>query len=616
LEPSGFITHSSVGFWRKIRVQAISPFVPGKAACALAGWINIVVAAIATSHRACRIRFPLPRSARSYRSGRGAVNREAGDGPPDTLARPTIGPTGPNACDTEEDPLPTFDVSTASPSEVAADLLILPVFEGRRLGPGGDEVAGALGVDLGEVLRLQGNEGRLGQVTVVPAFGGIRATGVLLVGVGAEKAAGSGQVRRAAQKAGRQSGRYATVASTLHRVGPDAAASAHAFAEGMTLGTYRFDRYKGQPIDQASKEKPRLKKVVVLSNAADRGAVRAAVDRGRIYGESANWARDLVNIPAIDLNPEGLAREAKAMANQVGLACKVWTRAQLQRGGFGGILGVGAGSANEPRLIELTYQGDGDAQPIAITGKGVTFDSGGLSLKPSEGMEWMKGDMGGAAATLAAMRAIALLKPKVNVISAIPSSENMPGGHAIRPGDVLHHRGGKTSEVLNTDAEGRLILADALAFLNERKPRVLIDSATLTGAMMIALGSDVYGIIGNDDGLIGDLLSAGEAEGEPAWQLPLWKEYQRHLESSVADLKNVGVRWGGAITAALFLSEFVGDTPWAHLDVAGTAFSEQNGEWWPRGATGSPARTLIRYVEDQAATNGSRPRRRSAAKRR
>ncbi len=214
-------------------------------------------------------------------------------------------------------------------------------------------------------------------------------------------------------------------------------------------------------------------------------------------------------------------------------------------------------------------------------------------------MWWMKADMGGAAATLAAMQAVAQLKPRVNVIAAIPSSENMPGGSAIRPGDVLRHRGGKTSEVLNTDAEGRLILADALAYLSEKRPRVIIDSATLTGAAMVALGTDIWVVIGSDDGLVQDLLSAGRAEGEPGWQLPLWTDYRKNIESTVADVKNTGGRWGGAINAALFLKEFVGNVPWAHLDVAGTAFVEQNGEYWPRGATGSPARTLIRYIESQ-----------------
>jgi leucyl aminopeptidase len=220
-------------------------------------------------------------------------------------------------------------------------------------------------------------------------------------------------------------------------------------------------------------------------------------------------------------------------------------------------------------------------------------------------------DMGGAAATLAAMRAIAQLKAKIDVIAAIPSAENLPGGSAIRPGDVLTHRGGKTSEVLNTDAEGRLILADALAYLAEKKPRAIIDSATLTGAAMIALGDEMYAVIGSDGELVSQLLEAGRREGEPGWELPLWTDYRKHIESTVADVKNIGQRWGGAITAALFLKEFVGDVPWAHLDVAGTAFSERQTDSWPRGATGSPTRTLIRYIESQAASGGTRSRVRS-----
>jgi leucyl aminopeptidase len=207
---------------------------------------------------------------------------------------------------------------------------------------------------------------------------------------------------------------------------------------------------------------------------------------------------------------------------------------------------------------------------------------------------------------MAVFRALARLKPKDNVIAAIPFAENMPSGSAIRPGDVLRHRGGKTSEVLNTDAEGRLVLADVLAFLAEKKPRVLIDSATLTGAAMVAVGPDIWAVMGNDDALVADLLAAGEAEGEPGWRLPLWTGYRRHIESTVADIKNVGIRYGGAITAGLFLAEFVGDTPWAHMDVAGPAFVEHATDWWPRGATGSPARTLLRYIEAQAAGGSSK----------
>jgi leucyl aminopeptidase len=504
--------------------------------------------------------------------------------------------------------VPTFEVSTSSPAEIAADLVIVPYFKNRVAGPGVEAVQQALDIDLMATLKDHGLIGKLGEVFSMPTLGRLKARSLVLVGLGPQDEADAGAIRKAAIKVARAAARFATVASTLPQVGENAQEAGHAFAEGMLLGSYRFDRYKERPIDEASKEKPKLKKVVAL--AATRGAntgLKSGLHRGQVYAEAANWARDLVNTPALDATPSFLAREARKIAALHGLRCKIWTKAELQRGGFGGILGVGAGSINEPRLIELAYRGGGSSAPIAISGKGVTFDSGGLSIKDAGNMEWMKADMGGAAAALATMRAIAQLKPKVNVIAAIPSSENMPGGSAIRPGDVLRHRGGKTSEVLNTDAEGRLILADALAYLAEKKPRVIIESATLTGAAMVALGQDIWAVMGTDDGLVADLLEAGRQEGEPGWQLPLWTDYRRHIESAVADVKNIGNRWGGAITAALFLKEFVGDVPWAHLDVAGTAFTETHSEYWPKGATGSPARTLIRYIENQA--NGSRSKR-------
>ena len=504
--------------------------------------------------------------------------------------------------------MPTFDTSSASPATMAADLVVLPFFQGREPGPGVREVESALGVDLGAALKAHGIEGRLGETFTVPTFGKIPATSVLLVGLGPQANDGTVAVRRASQRAGKPASRFASVASTLPQVGGDDRLAAHAFSEGMLLGGYRFDRYKAKPIDQDSQQKPKLKKITALVSGGAtkrKHEVSEGLRRGQVYAEAANWARDMVNTPAIDATPSFLASEARKMAALHGLKCRIWTKADLAKGGFGGILGVGSGSANDPRLIELEYRGGGREAPIALTGKGVTFDSGGLSIKPAEGMEWMKADMGGAAATLAVMRAIGQLKPKLNVIAAIPSSENMPSGSAIRPGDVLRHRGGKTSEVLNTDAEGRLILADALAYLVERKPRAIIDTATLTGAAMIALGDDLYAVIGSDRDLVADLLAAGEAEGEPGWELPLWTDYRRHIESTVADVKNVGIRYGGAITAGLFLKEFVSDVPWAHMDVAGTAFVERATDTWPRGATGSPARTIIRYLETVAARDGS-----------
>jgi leucyl aminopeptidase len=501
----------------------------------------------------------------------------------------------------------SLELSSKAPADTTADVLILPVFQGPAAGPGVAEVEAALGADLVQAAKDTGMRGKVGDSITVPTFGKIAPKFIMLVGVGPEEAADSSAVRKALQRTGSRLIRFGTVASTLPQLGSAREASMHAFAEGLTLGAYRFTEYKFEPIDDASRERTSLKKAFgLVGSDGDARALKAALKRGQVYGDAANWARDLVNRPALDATPDFLAREARKMADQFGLECKVWTKAELKKGGFGGILGVGSGSVNEPRLIELAYRGGGTRRPIAITGKGITFDSGGLSLKESQQMEWMKADMGGAAATLAVMRAVAALKPRVNVIAAIPTAENMPGGSAIRPGDVLRHRGGKTSEVLNTDAEGRLVLADALAYLVEKKPQVIIDSATLTGAAVVALGEDIWAVLGTDRDLIEELRSAGDEVGEPGWELPLWADYRKNIESSVADVKNIGNRWGGAITAALFLREFVGDVPWAHIDVAGPAFSDRQTEQWPRGATGSPARTIIRYIERRAERDSGR----------
>jgi leucyl aminopeptidase len=500
--------------------------------------------------------------------------------------------------------MPTFQFKTSSPAEVVADVLVLPVFHGPEAGPGVKEVGGALEADLAVLYRENGLRGRLGEALTVPTLGRLPAKTVLLVGLGPKAEATTDTLRRAMGRVARRVSRFASAATTFPQAaGRSPTDAVQATVEGLLLGSYRFTRYKTRE-DEESGVPSSLATVTVLGPARwDAKEAKEGVRRGQIVSESVAWARDMVNAPAIDATPDRLAQEAEQMASEVGLQFKLWTEQDLAEGGFGGVLGVGQGSVNPPRFVELTYK-SGSGPPIAITGKGITFDSGGLSIKDAKQMEWMKSDMGGAAAMLAVMRSIALLKPRVGVVAAIPFSENLPGGGSIRPGDVLKHRGGKTSEVLNTDAEGRLVLADALAFLSEQKPRVLIDAATLTGACMIALGDEIWGVMGNDRALIRDLIAAGEAVGEPGWELPLWRRYREKIRSPIADVKNIGDRWGGAITAALFLAEFVGDTPWCHMDVAGTAFHEKAGDYWPKGATGSPARTVIRYILDQASRDG------------
>ena len=481
--------------------------------------------------------------------------------------------------------------------EQRADLLVLPVWLGPEAGPGVKEASRALGEDVLEILKANGVKGKVGEAFAIPTLGRLSASTLLLVGVGAKAEADPAAVRRAAGKVAKRLDGFARVATTLAQASRGAWEEAvQALVEGALLGGYRFERYT--KADEPSK----LRQVAVVGTGRwDARKARAAIARGETLARAVAWARDLVNTPAKDATPELLAKEARKMARETGLKVKVWTKAELEKGGFGGILGVGAGSANAPRLIELEYAG-GRGKPIALAGKGITFDSGGLSLKDAKQMEWMKADMGGAAAVLGAMRAIAELKLKVNVVAAIPCAENMPGGSAIRPGDVLRHRGGRTSEVLNTDAEGRLVLADALAYLAEKKPESIVDVATLTGAMMIALGRDLWGVMGTDAALIDELVRAGTEVGEPGWAMPLWEGYREQIRSQVADVKNVGERWGGAITAGLFLSEFAGEVPWAHMDIAGTAFADKFGDYHGKGGTGSPVRTLVRWIDSRART--------------
>jgi leucyl aminopeptidase len=521
--------------------------------------------------------------------------------------------------------MPNVTFQTTSPADVRADVVALPIFEGPEAGPGVKEVGAALGEDLLALYKSNKLRGKPGEALNVPTFGRLPAGSLLLVGLGKRDKVDADAVRRGIGKVARRLARFGTIATTLPQaVDGDGNGAVQATVEGLLLGSYRFDRYKGKGTDPADTAQS-LAEVVILGSGRAAGA-KQAIDRGRVIAESVAWARDLVNTPALDATPEFLAKEARNMARRAGLEVKIWGPAELERGGFGGILGVGQGSVNTPRMIELTYKGAGNTRPIGLSGKGVTFDSGGLSIKPANSMEWMKADMAGAAATLAAMRAIGLLKPRVNVIAAIPCSENLPSGSSIRPGDVLRHRGGKTSEVLNTDAEGRLILADALAYLTEKNPVAVIDCATLTGAAVVALGDDIAAVFGNNAELTRQVLEASKEAGEPAWEMPLWEPYRKLIDSPLADVKNTGPRYAGAITAALFLRDFVGDTPWVHMDVAGTAFAENGpGDYWPKGGTGMPARTLIQFVLDRAggrrtasraSGNGSRtPARRPAAKR-
>src|SRR5439155_5386927 len=328
--------------------------------------------------------------------------------------------------------------------------------------------------------------------------------------------------------------------------------------------------------------------------------LQAAAERGTIMAEAANFARDLSNEPSNVLTPTEFAARAQAMAGEYGLGCRILDRAECEQLGMGSFLGVAKGSAEPPKFIVLTYQGAGEAKPLALIGKGITFDTGGISIKPAAGMEEMKGDMSGGAAVIAAMRAIAQLKPQINVTALVPATENMPVGSATKPGDVLRAMNGKTIEVLNTDAEGRLILADALAYACKLDLTPLVDVATLTGAISVALGDVAYGIFSNNDALTDRVNQASAAAGEKVWRLPMFSEYQDLIKSNVADMKNSGGRGAGSIFAAFFLKEFVVDRPCAHLDIAGADFFDKEKGVIVKGASGIPVRTLINLALDLA----------------
>jgi len=488
------------------------------------------------------------------------------------------------------------DLSTDPAGSDTDDLLALPFFDGLRPGPGVADAERALGVPLTDMLARHGFRGQQGDYSSFLVPGGGRARGIAAIGLGA---AGDGPsaVRDAAQRLASQAAGSASVATTLAMLGPDRAASVRAAAEGFLLGGYRFSRAGSRPVEGERPAPPG--RLTLLVAEADR-ASQDALARGIVAGESANWVRDLVHAPAAVATPAALAEQMAARAMEHDAEAHVWTARELDRLGFGGVLGVGQGSRNEPFLVEIVHAGAGGA-PLALTGKGITFDSGGLNLKrdPAE-IAWMRADMAGGAAAAAAVIAAAALGLPIHAVAVVPLAENMPGGGSIRPGDVLTHRGGRTSEVMDTDAEGRLVIADAIAYLAERDPAALIDVATLTDAG--GIGHALWAAMGTDQALMREILDAGEAAGEPGWQLPLRDEYRVLFTSLSADLRNTP-RHGAdtSVMAATFLREFAAGAPWVHIDNGSTAWLEFDTGLWPEGATGSPARALIRFLETRAA---------------
>jgi leucyl aminopeptidase len=494
----------------------------------------------------------------------------------------------------------------------AAEALIVLHMEGDKA-LSGDAVAidRALDGAVREVVKTGEFEGKLGESLLFHTQGKVPAKRMVLVGLGKKKDLRLDAVRQAmgyAAKRVRQA-----KAATFHVAVPNLAITeastvdiAQAMTEGAILGCYQFTEYRG---DNGDRPKDVERMTLVTPQEAQLKPMAEGIRRGVASAEATVFVRDLCNHPSNVMTPTRIANEAKAIAKESGVTLKVLEQKDMEQLGMGALLGVARGSHEPPKFIILEYRGQargngrgargGNQAPVVLVGKTITFDTGGISLKPAENMEQMKADMTGGAEVLATVRAAARLKLPLRLIGILPATENMPGGRAMKPGDIVKTLSGKTVEVQNTDAEGRLILSDGLAYALRYKPAALIDIATLTGACMVALGQFAAGLFGNDEKLKEQVRKAGLRSGERVWEMPLWDEYFEQLRSDVADMRNIGGRGGGMITAALFLSKFVGDCPWVHLDIASTDWSERERAYIPKGPTGIGTRLLIQYLIDR-----------------
>ncbi len=466
-----------------------------------------------------------------------------------------------------------------------------------------DEATGGIIRAVLESEEMVGKEGETAYVHLTNAGGGTKAKRLLLVGVGERENYKLGQVSQMAGTAIR-----ALRARNVKSIGllprssdeTDAERTAAVAVEGAFLGLFDPDKYR-----TIEKEERTIERLVVIVEGADEETTQRGAQRGRVIGESINFTRELANEPGAYMTPTIMAERAQEIASEFGLEIDVLGSDRMEQEGMGSLLSVARGSDQPPKLIILKYMPEGKTainegeDYLALVGKGVTFDTGGISLKPGENMELMKYDMTGGATVLGVMRAIAQLKPPLPILGVVPSTENMPSGKATKPGDVVRAMNGKTIEVINTDAEGRLILADAISYAKKLGATRIIDMATLTGAVSIALGDVNTGILGTDQQLIDEFIEAGREVGEKFWQLPLDKEYSKQIKSDIADIKNVGGRKAGTITAAAFIKEFADGVSWAHLDIAGTAWGDEAKPFRSKGPTGVAVRTLLNFIEHQ-----------------
>jgi leucyl aminopeptidase len=490
-------------------------------------------------------------------------------------------------------------LTSDAPLGVRAGALVLPVFA-----EGTEEVAkdvdDALGGTVAEALTSGEFKGKLGECMMVHAKEHAFRR-VLAVGLGERAKFEPMLLGRYAGTAVRYLGRR-HVADIAFLLPPQArgleTAAASFVAEGAIAGTFETSIYQDKPEKKVS-----VDTVSIVASGFDVPALERGIARGTTLGEAINFARRLAITPANDMTPTHLAEEAAKMAKENGLDIDVLDEVRARAEGMGSFLSVAAGSVQPPKFIVMRYNGDPSSKELlGLVGKGITFDTGGISIKPADRMEEMKYDMSGGAAVIATMSAIAKLKPKVNVIGIVPATENMPGGKATKPGDIVKAMNGKTIEVINTDAEGRLILADGLCYARKAGVTKLVDTATLTGACVIALGHAAAALVANDDEFAKQFLDASKSTGERYWQMPYYEEYSNQMKSDIADLKNTGGRAAGTLTAAAFLRAFVEDTPWVHLDVAGTAYLDTESAWQAKGPTGMPVRALVSLAETLAGT--------------
>ncbi|MEU9501796.1 leucyl aminopeptidase [Streptomyces sp. NPDC048196] len=504
-------------------------------------------------------------------------------------------------------------LSTSSAATVRADAVVVGVAKGAKgvvVAPGAEAVDKAFGGKLAGVLETLGASGAEGEVTKLPAADGLKTPVVLAVGLGDAPAKGDDYdheaLRRAAGSAARALAGSKKAGFALPVEDAEAAA---AVGEGALLGAYAFTAFRSNGAGNGKNGKKNdgksapLAEVAILGGKPRDKEFKAATERAQALAAEINRARDLINTPSNALDPKSFAAEAQAAAKEFGLKVEVLDEKALKKGGYGGLMGVGQGSEAPPRLVRIAHTHPKATKTLALVGKGITYDSGGISLKPAGHNETMKCDMSGAAAVFAAVVTAARLGLPVNVTGWLALAENMPSGSATRPGDVLTMYSGKTVEVLNTDAEGRLVLADALARASEEEPDAIVDVATLTGAMVLALGHRHFGIMANDEAFRTSIHEIAEEVGEQSWPMPMPEHLRKGMDSPVADIANMGERMGGGLVAGLFLKEFIGEgIPWAHLDIAGPAFHE--GSPWgytPKGGTGSAVRTLVRLAERTAA---------------